>query len=68
MQPDGKGEQTTLCFYLSNFHFLRLVVYRQFILSTGILSENVDGIKVVLLEKEKAQREKGRKNSVTSEN
>lgn len=68
MQPDGKGEQTTLCFYLNDFYFLKLVVYRQFILSTRILRSNVDGIKVVLLEKEKAQREKGRKNSVTSKN
>lgn len=49
-------------------HFFKLVGYRQFVLRTGILSWNVDGIKVVLLEKEEAQRGKGMKNSVTSKN
>lgn len=40
------------------FFFFKLVGYRQFVLRTGILSWNVDGIEVVLLEKEEAQRGK----------
>lgn len=57
MQLSGKGEQTILGFYL-NFLFFKLVGYREFVLRTGILSWNMDGIKVVLLEKEEAQRGK----------
>lgn len=63
MQLNGR-EQTILCFYL-NFIFLKLVGYRQFVLRTGILNWNVDGIKVVLLEKEEAQR--GERNEKVSD-
>lgn len=58
MQLNGKREQAILCFYLNFFFFFKLVGYRQFVLRTGILSWNVDGIEVVLLEKEEAQRGK----------
>lgn len=53
----GKKSKHLFAFIWSTL-FFKLVGYRQFVLSTGILIWNVDGIKVVLLEKDEAQREK----------
>lgn len=61
-----ESKQLNNSLLLFELFFLKLLGYRQFILSAGRQVWNVDEIKVVLLEKEKAQRQKGVKDSVSS--